>query len=55
MFAGESEQEYRLRRYKELGIDPTNPNPDGSDYHLMNAVDDEIVQRIKESSLKSGS
>lgn len=32
----------RVKRYKQLGIDVLNPNPDGSDYHLMNAVDDDI-------------
>lgn len=26
--------------YRRLGIDPENPNPDGSDYHLMNHLDD---------------
>jgi hypothetical protein len=26
-------------RYRQLGIDPANPNPDGSDFHLMNIVD----------------
>jgi hypothetical protein len=33
-----------LAEYKKLGIDPANPNPDGSDYHLMNAVDDEHLK-----------
>ena len=26
--------------YRNLGIDVNDPNPDGSDYHLMDAVDD---------------
>jgi hypothetical protein len=29
----------RLDAYACLGIDPMNPNPDGSDFHLMNAID----------------
>lgn len=35
-------EEYRQARYKKVGIDPLNPNPDGSDFHLMNAIDAEI-------------
>lgn len=34
----------RMRRYQELGIDPLNPNPDGSDHHLMDAVDAELAK-----------
>jgi hypothetical protein len=26
-------------RPEDLGIDPDNPNPDGSDYHLMNILE----------------
>jgi hypothetical protein len=32
------------RRYALLGIDWRDPNPDGSDYHLMNAIDAEVEQ-----------
>jgi hypothetical protein len=42
--------EYRdecWRRYREVGIDPLNPNPDGSDYHLMNTIDEEIARKWK--------
>ena len=28
-----------LREYERHGIDPNNPNPDGSDYHIMNAIE----------------
>lgn len=35
-----TEDEERLRYYKSLGVDPESPNPDGSDYHIMNAVDE---------------
>jgi hypothetical protein len=34
--------QHRTAAYARLGIDPLNPNPDGSDYHLMNVVDDEL-------------
>lgn len=33
----------RLRRYRAVGIDPLNPNPDGSDHHIMDAIDDEMA------------
>jgi hypothetical protein len=39
--------EYRVecwRRYGLLGIDPHCPDPDGSDYHLMNKIDEEVWQ-----------
>lgn len=32
----------RQRRYQELGIDPLHPNPDGSDNHMMDAIDEEL-------------
>lgn len=32
----------REKVYAQLGIDPENPNLDGSDYHLKNAVDDQF-------------
>jgi hypothetical protein len=38
--------EYRAecwRRYRLLGIDPLEPNPDGSDYHLMNIIDEKVA------------
>jgi hypothetical protein len=35
------------RRYKELGIDERNPNPDGSDYRLMNVIDEEVAKEWK--------
>lgn len=38
----------RPRMYKEVGADPLDPNPDGSDFHLMNAIDDVIAGRIPE-------
>lgn len=28
--------------YRKFGIDVHNPNPDGSDYRIMNALDDEV-------------
>jgi 8-oxo-dGTP pyrophosphatase MutT (NUDIX family) len=31
---------YQQYYYQQLGIDPQNPNPDGSDHHLMDAIDD---------------
>ncbi len=41
--AGRDPWEYgagaRDAAYRAVGIDPSNPNPDGSDYHLMNAID----------------
>lgn len=38
----------RLKRYAELGIDPNpaNRNPDGSDYHLMAIVDEELRHEL---------
>jgi hypothetical protein len=36
-------QGYLDERYREAGIDPDNLNPDGSDFHLMNAIDDEVM------------
>jgi hypothetical protein len=38
-----------FRRYQKLGIDPRNPNPDGSDYHLMNVIDDEVTREWQTS------
>jgi hypothetical protein len=32
------------RRYRKLGIDVNNPNPDSSDYRLMNVIDDEVTR-----------
>jgi hypothetical protein len=32
----------RLAAYALLGIDPLKPNPDGADFHLMNAIDEEL-------------
>jgi hypothetical protein len=32
------------RRYREAGIDPMHLNPDGSDYHIMKAIDDEVAK-----------
>jgi hypothetical protein len=36
-----------LRRYREAGIDIFNPDPDGSDHHLMNAIDDDVTREWK--------
>jgi hypothetical protein len=33
-------------RYRECGIDVDKPDPDGSDYHLMNAIDDQERARM---------
>jgi hypothetical protein len=37
-----------LRReleYRKHGIDPAHPNPDGSDYHIMNAIDEKLERK----------
>jgi hypothetical protein len=36
--------EQQEAEYRRVGIDPDprNRNPDGSDYHLMNAIDDKL-------------
>lgn len=34
------------QRYRQLGIDLHNPNPDGSDYHLMNIIDGEVTDKM---------
>ena len=34
-------------KYNSLGIDPANPNPDGSDYHLMNYIESEWDLALK--------
>jgi hypothetical protein len=31
-------------RYRKLGINVNHPERDGSDYHLMNAIDDEVTR-----------
>jgi hypothetical protein len=28
-----------------LGIDPRDPDPGGSDYHLMNIIDEEVARK----------
>jgi hypothetical protein len=41
------------KRYASMGIsvDPAHRNLDGSDYHLMNAVDDAISAEMKRRGL----
>jgi predicted NAD-dependent protein-ADP-ribosyltransferase YbiA (DUF1768 family) len=40
------EQRFRSKRYRELGIDPSNSNPDGSDFHLMGVVEEELKEEL---------
>jgi hypothetical protein len=41
------------RRYRELGINPLNPDPDGSDHHLMDAIDEMVIREW--SNMRSAS
>lgn len=44
----------KQRRYRSLGIDVNNPDPDGSDYRLMNLIDHEVeaeAKRVQASGL----
>ena len=46
----QSKCEYRVeceRRYRECGIDVCHPDPDGSDYHLMNLIDEEVAKEYR--------
>ena len=36
-----------LAEYRRYGIDPLYPNPDGSDFHIMNAIDDKLRRDAK--------
>jgi len=40
--------ERRIAEYRKVGIDPDNPNPDGSDFHLMNVIDDKLDKTYQE-------
>jgi len=35
-----------LEEYRKVGIDPDNPDPDGSDYHLMDVIDRRIAEEL---------
>jgi len=40
-------QQECIKEYKKYGIDWNNTNPDGSDYHIMNLVDEEIYAKYR--------
>lgn len=36
-----------VEEYKKYGVDVHNLNPDGSDFHIMNTVDEEITKKLQ--------
>lgn len=41
----ENKELRRELEYRKHGIDPAHANPDGSDYHIMNVIDEKLEQK----------